>query len=202
MLLYYTPGACSLASHIALREAGIAFELKKVNLAAKRLEDGGDYTQINSKGYVPALKLDRGEILTEGPAILQYVADQRPETGLAPPAGTLERYRLQEWLNFISSEIHKSFSPLFSPHTAAEWKSGATASLTRRLDWLDGRLGAQNYLLGEQFSVADAYLFTTLNWSSHVKLDLGRWPTLERFWKEVGSRPKVVEALRAEGLHH
>jgi len=200
MLLYYTTGACSLAPHIALREAGLSFELKKVDIHTKRLDDGGDFTQVNSKGYVPALQLSNGEILTEAPVILQYIADQKPESGLAPKAGTLERYRLEEWLNFTSSEIHKSFSPLFNPAASPDWKASGLAALARRFTWLDPQLKARTHLLGDRFTVADAYLFVTLSWSGHVGIDLGKWPSLAAYVGRIGGRPKVIEALRAEGL--
>lgn len=200
MQLYYFPGACSLAPHIALRETGQTFELKKVDIHAKRIEGGADYTQVNPKGYVPALKLASGEVLTEAPVILQYIADQKPDSGLAPKPGTLERYRLQEWLNFTSSEIHKSFSPLFNPATPPDWKAGATAALTRRLDWLDSQLKGRTHLLGDKFTAADAYLFVTLSWTGHVGMDLGKWPSLKAYVERIARRPKVIEALRAEGL--
>ncbi|HUK02658.1 MAG TPA: glutathione transferase GstA [Steroidobacteraceae bacterium] len=200
MLLYYTPGACSLSPHIVLREAGLPFELKRVDIGTRKIDGGGDYLKVNPKGYVPALKLDSGEILTEGPAIVQYLADQRPESGLAPKAGTLERTRLQEWLNFISTEIHKSFSPLFNPAASADWKAGTTQNLTRRFDWLAPQLGSRTHLMGERFTVADAYLFVTLSWSGHVNIDLGKWPQLTSYVARIGARPKVIEALKAEGL--
>lgn len=200
MQLYYTPGACSLAADIALREAGLAFEMKKVDIGTKKLEDGGDFTQVNSKGYVPALRLSSGEVLTEAPVILQYIADQKPESGLAPKPGTLERYRLEEWLNFTSSEIHKSFTPLFIPHAGAEWKAGTTAVLSRRFDWLDQQLKGRTHLVGDRFTVADAYLFVTLSWTGHVGIELGKWPALAAYAERIGRRPKVIEALRAEGL--
>lgn len=200
MQLYYSPGACSLAPHIVLREAGLSFELKKVDFRTKQIDGGGDFTQINGKGYVPALRLDSGEILTEGPVILQYIADRRPDSGLAPKAGTLERYRLEEWLAFVSSEIHKSFGTLFNPSLSADWKAGVTATLTKRLDWLDPQLRGRSHLLGDPFTAADAYLFTTLSWAPHVGIDLAKWPALASFTKRVAGRPKVIEALRAEGL--
>jgi glutathione S-transferase len=200
MQLYYYPGACSLAAHIVLREAGLTFELKKVDIHTKRIDGGGDFTQVNSKGYVPALKLESGEVLTEAPVILQYIADQKPDSGLAPKPGTIERYRLEEWLSFTSSEIHKSFSPLFNPAAAPDWKAGSTAALTRRLDWLGPQLKGRTHLLGDRFTAADAYLFVTLSWSSHVGVDLGKWPTLAAYVERIGHRPKVIEALRAEGL--
>jgi glutathione S-transferase len=199
MKLYYSPGACSLSPHIALREAGLSVELKKVDLAAKTYE-GGDYLQINPKGYVPALELPSGEVLTEGPVIVQYIADQNPDSRLAPKAGTLERYRLQEWLNFITSEIHKSFSPLFNKAASDDWKAGVTATLSKRFDFLSSKLQSNKFLVGGQFTVADGYLFTTLNWSRAVKLELGKWPVLVEYHARIAERPKVQEALKAEGL--
>lgn len=200
MQLYYSPGACSLAPHIVLREAGLTFELKKVDIHTKRIHGGGDFTQVNSKGYVPALKLASGEVLTEAPVILQYIADQKPESGLAPRPGTLERYRLEEWLNFTSSEIHKSFSPLFNPAAGPDWKAGSAAALKRRLDWLDPQLKDRAHLVGDRFTAADAFLFVTLSWSGHVGIELGNWPALPVYVERIGRRPKVIEALRAEGL--
>lgn len=200
MKLYYATGACSLSPHIVLREAGLDFTLAKVDLKTKRLADGGDFTQVNPKGYVPVLELDNGERLTEGPAIVQYLADRRPDSGLAPPVGSFARYRLQEWLNFIGTEIHKSFSTLFKPETPEEWKKIARENLGRRFDWLSGQLEGKRYLMGEQFTVADAYLFTVLNWSNSTGIDLRRWPALLAYVERVGSREKVKDALRAEGL--
>ena len=199
MKLYYAPGACSLSPHIVSRELGIPLELKKVNTKDKTVEGGGDYWQVNPRGYVPALVLDNGETLTEGPAIVQYLADQKPEAGLAPKAGSFERYRLQEWLNFLTSEIHKTFSPLFKPNTPEEYKKIAKENLAGRFDWLDKQLAGKEYLAGS-FSVADAYLFVLLNWTKPTQIDLSRWPNLVAFQKRVGSRPKVKEALQAEGL--
>jgi glutathione S-transferase len=200
MKLYYSPGACSLSPHIVAREAGLPVDIVKVDLKARKLEDGGDYTRLNAKGYVPALALDDGTLLTEGPAIVQYLADQRPESALAPANGTLERYRLQEWLNFLTAEIHKSFSPLFNPAAAEGWKQAARDNLTRRFDYVAERLGPNAYLTGERFTVADAYLFTLLNWCQWTGIDLGRWPALQAYHARVAARPKVQAALRAEGL--
>jgi glutathione S-transferase len=200
MKLYFSPGACSLSPHIVAREAGIPVDLVKVDLKARKLEGGGDYARINGKGYVPALALDDGTLLTEGPAIVQYLADRKPEAGLAPANGTIERYRLQEWLNFLTSEIHKSFSPLFNPQAAEGWKQAARDNITRRFDWLAERLGPNPYLMGERFTVADAYLFTQLNWCQWTGVDLARWPALRDYHARVAARPKVQEALRAEGL--
>lgn len=201
MKLYYLPGASSLAVHIALREAGLPVDLKKVDLATKRIEGGGDYLKVNPKGYVPALELDDGNILTEVPAILQYIADQRPESNLAPKAGTLPRYRLQEWLNFIGAELHKCYAPLFTPTAAPEWKAGVMTALKGRLEWVNKELAAKPYLMGEQFTVADPYLFTLLGAAAFVGLDLAAsWPALSDYRNRVGQRPKVQEAMKAEGL--
>jgi glutathione S-transferase len=200
MKLYYSPGACSLSPHIVARELGIPVELKKVNTKDKTVEGGGDYWQVNGRGYVPALELDNGQVLTEGPAIVQYLADQKPEAGLAPKNGSLERYRLQEWLNFLTSEIHKQFSPLFKPNTPDEYKKIAKENLAARFDWLDKQLAGKDYLAGKPFSVADAYLFVLLNWTKFQAIDLAKWPNLAAFHSRVGARPKVQEALQAEGL--
>ena len=200
MQLYYSPGACSLASHITLREAGLPVELKKADTKTKKLEDGSDYLAVNSKGAVPALRLDDGQVLTEGPAILQYLADQKPESKLAPKAGTLERYRLLEWLNFITSEVHKSFSPLFNPAADAAVKQYTTQNIEKKFDWINKQLAGKQYLTGDQFTIADAYLFVVVNWSNFVGIDLGRWPALKAFQDRVAARPKVQEALAAEGL--
>jgi glutathione S-transferase len=201
MKLYYSPGACSLSPHIALREAGIPFTLEKVDLGKHALAGGGgDYYGVNPKGYVPALELDDGQVLTEGPAIVQYIADQRPQSGLAPAAGTMERYRLAEWLNFITSEIHKSFSPLFNEAAAPAWKDAARANIAKRLDVIERQLDGRQYLLGERFTVADGYLFTVLNWSGWAKFDLSKWPRVQSYLARIAERPKVREALAAEGL--
>ncbi len=200
MKLYYAPGACSLSPHIVARELGIAVDLKKVNTKDKTIEGGGDYWKVNPRGYVPALELDNGQVLTEGPAIVQYLADQKPDGNLAPKNGTMERYRLQEWLNFLTSEIHKSFSPLFKPNTPDEYKTIAKENLATRFDWLDKQLAGKDYLTGKQFTVADAYLFVLTNWTKFHNIDLARWPNIAAFQKRVGARPKVQEALQAEGL--
>lgn len=200
MKLYYSPGACSLSPHIVAVEAGIPIELEKVNLADKKTESGKDYMAINPKGYVPALALDDGSLLTEGPAIVQYLADQKPATKLAPAAGTIERYRLQEWLTFIGTELHKSFGPLFNKASPEEVKTAAKANIAKRLGYLDERLGGLKYLMGETFSVADAYAFTILNWTNFVGLDLKPYPNVAAYMGRVGARPKVQETLKAEGL--
>jgi glutathione S-transferase len=201
MKLYYFPGACALSPHIVLLEAGLPFTLVKVDSKTKKTESGADYFAINSKGAVPALQFDDGRVLTEGPAIVQYLADQKPESGLAPRAGTFERYQLMEILNYITSEVHKSFTPLFNPAGSAEVKEMFTANLAKKFDWLSDFIGKKPFLLGNTFTVADAYLFTVLNWTRYVKIDLGKWPVLAAFQSRVGERPKVQEAMKAEGLH-
>jgi glutathione S-transferase len=200
MKLYYAPGACSLSPHIVSRELGIPVELKKVNTKDKTIDGGGDYWKVNGRGYVPALELDDGQILTEGPAIVQYLADLKPEAGLAPKAGSFARYRLQEWLNFLTSEVHKQFSPLFRPTTPEDYKKIARENIAARFDWLDKQLAGKDYLMGKQFTVADAYAFVLINWSKFMNIDLARWPNIAAFQKRVGARPKVQEALQAEGL--
>jgi glutathione S-transferase len=200
MKLYYSPGACSLSPHIVSREAGIPVELRKVNLKEKVVEGGADFRKVNSKGYVPALELDNGQVLTEGPAIVQYLADQKPESGLAPKAGSFERYKLQEWLNFISTEIHKGFSPLFKPNTPDEYKNIVRENLAGRFDWLNQQLEGKDYLTGKSFTVADAYLFTVLTWTKPMHIDLAKWPNIAAFVARVSARPKVKEAMKAEGL--
>jgi glutathione S-transferase len=200
MKLFYSPGACSLSPHIALREAGIPFTLVKVDLKNKKVESGEDFNCVNSKGYVPVLQLDNDQILTEGPAIVQYIADQKPAASLAPAAGTIERYKLQEWLNFISSEIHKAMGSMFNPAHTPEWKDAVKATLSKRLDWVSKQLEGKQYLMGEKFSVADAYLFTILRWAKIVTFDLGKWPVIQEYLVRVGQRPTVVEAMKAEGL--
>jgi glutathione S-transferase len=197
MKLYYTTGACSLASNIALREAGIAFEMSKVDKRTKRV-DGVEFVTINPKGYVPALRLDDGQVLTENVAVLQYIADLNPAAKLAPPAGTMERYRLMEWLSFINSEVHKAFSPLFSSEATEETKTYARNYLAKRLAYLDGALGDNKYLTGDQFTIAAAYLSTVLGWGAHVAVDIG--PKLKSYVDRVRARPHVIEAMTAEGL--
>lgn len=200
MKLYYSSGACSLSPHIVLREAGLKFDLVKTDLKSKKFDGGADFLAVNPKGQVPVLELDNGQRLTEGPAIVQYLADQKPASGLAPANGTMERYRLQEWLNFITSELHKGFSPLFRDNTPAEFKEIAKANLASRFDYLDKHLAKNQFLMGNGFTVADAYAFTVVNWSNYLKIDLGKWPNLGAYMKRVAGRPKVQEALKAEGL--
>jgi glutathione S-transferase len=201
MQLFYSPGACSLASHITAREAGIPVTLERADTKTKKLVDGSDYLAVNSKGAVPALKLDNGQVLTEGVAIMQYLADQKPESKLAPAAGTLERYRLQEWLNYITSEVHKSYSPLWNPNADPKVKEYTLANLEKKLDWINGQLAAKQYLTGNNFTVADAYLYTVVNWSFFLGMNLDKWPALKEFHARVAARPKVQEALEAEGLN-
>jgi glutathione S-transferase len=200
MKLYFAPGACSLAAHITLREIGANFDLEKVDLAKKETERGDDYNRINPKGYVPALRLEDGGVLTEVSVILQYLADKKPEFGLAPRMGTMERYRLMEWLNFISSEIHKAFSPFWKPDTPPATKEAAKAQLARRFDYIDKRLGERPWLMGDAFTVADIYLFVVTNWINLHKIDISKWPKLGDFMNRVRARSKVQDAMRAEGL--
>jgi glutathione S-transferase len=200
MKLYYSPGACSLSPHIVLREAGLAFELVLASTKTKKLADGSDYLAINPKGQVPLLELDSGERLSEGPAIVQYVADQVPAKNLAPAAGTLARYRCMEWLNFITSELHKGFSPLFSPDTPEEFKTIARNRLNARLTYVNEQLEGRDYLLGSQFSVADAYLFVVSGWGQYVGVDISGLAHLNAFRARMAARPAVQEALKAEGL--
>ena len=200
MKLYYLTAACSQAANIALREAGLKFELVKVDRKTKRTADGLDYNEVNPRGYVPALRLDNGEVLTENIAVLLYIADRNPAAKLAPAAGTLERYRLIEWLSFITSEIHKGFSPLFRAEASADVKHYSRTNLTKRLEQAQRALGSRTWLLGEQFTVADAYMFVVLSWGAHVDVDIGMWPQLKRLHERVAARPHTVEALKSEGL--
>ena len=200
MKLYYAPGACSLSPHIVARELGLPITLQKVNTKDKTMEGGGDFWKVNPRGYVPVLELDDGDKLTEGPAIVQYLADQKPEAGLAPKNGTKERYHLQEWLNFLTSEVHKQFSPLFKPNTPDEYKKIAKENLAGRFDWMDKQLAGKDYLTGKQFTVADAYAFVLLGWTKPTQIDLSKWQNLQAFHKRVAARPKVKEAMQAEGL--
>jgi len=200
MKLYYAPGACSMAAHIVLRELGYRFDLEQVDLRAGRTATGTDYSTVNPKGYVPALVLDDGQILTEVAAILQYLADSRPELGLAMPSGDLAHYRLLEWLNFIGTEVHKTLGALFNPNLPAECRDVPLALFERRCDWLAGALGEGPFLMGERYTIADPYLFTVLNWTSVLAVDLGRWPTIKDYLARVAARPAVQEALTVEGL--
>ncbi|MFM9968600.1 MAG: glutathione transferase GstA [Burkholderiales bacterium] len=200
MKLYYAPGACSISPHIALCEAGIAHTIEKVDLRAKKTESGADYLPINPKGYIPALQLDSGEVLVEGVAIVQYIADQKPDSGLAPKAGTMERYKLQEWLTFISSELHKGFSPLFNQAMPDEAKKIFRDRLAQRWAYVEKELAGKDYIMGAQFSVADGYLYNMTRWAKRVEMDMSAFPNVNAFVARVEARPKVVEALKAEGL--
>jgi glutathione S-transferase len=200
MKLYYSPGACSFSPHIVLHESGLPFETERVDLKAKKTASGIDYNTINPKSYVPALVMDNGELLTEGPAIVQYIADLVPEKKLAPPAGTLERYRLQEWLNYISSEIHKGFGPFFNPLASEEMKSATKLRLEKRFGFAGKALEGKNYLLGDTFTVADAYLFIMLRWTRAHGIDLSPWPALDAYFNRIAVRPAVIATLKDEGL--
>lgn len=200
MKLYYSPGACSLSPHIALHEAGLAFEAVLTPTKTHKTPDGTDFYTINPLGYVPFLVLDDGRTLHEGPAIVQYIADQVPEKNLAPANGTYERYKLQEWLTFIGTELHKSFSPLFTPGTLDEIKVAAKAQITKRLTWVDSELAGKDYLMGSAFSVADAYLFTVTNWAAYVQMDIAGFANLAAYRARVAARPGVIAAMKAEGL--
>jgi glutathione S-transferase len=200
MKLYYTPGACSLSPHIVASEAGLAVDLVKVDLAEHKTESGEDYTTVNPKGYVPALRLDDGSVLTEGPAIVQYLADQKPGSGLIPAAGTIDRYRVQEWLNFIGTELHKNFSPLFNKASSDDVKNTAKTNINKRLAYLNDQLASRQYLMGGNFTVADAYAFTIVNWTNFVGIDLKPYPNLGAYMGRVAARPKVHETRKAEGL--
>jgi glutathione S-transferase len=200
MKLYYTPGASSLSPHIVACEAGLPLELVKVDLQSKRTETGEDFRQLNPDGYIPLLLLDDGKRLTEGPAIVQYLADLAPDRKLAPPSGSFERYQLQQWLNFISTEIHKNFIPLFNPVASEDTKKQAIAMLMTRLKSVAEHLSSGSYLLGEQFSVADIYLYVTLSWGQYVNLDTSQWPAFSRYMDRIAERPAVQQAMKEEGL--
>ena len=200
MKLYYSPGACSMAPHIVALEAGHKLDYVKVDIPNKKTEGGDDYWKVNFKGYVPTLQLDNGELLTEVGVICQYLSDQKPESGLAPKAGTMERYRLMEWLNFVAAEVHKQIGALFNPKYTPEMKEVQLAVIGRRLKPLDAALGGKQYLMGDKFSAADAYLFTILNWTKGLKIDLSTWPNVKAYFERVGKRPKVQETMKAEGL--
>ena len=200
MKLYYSPGACSLSPHIALHESGLAHTSVLASTKSHKLQDGTDYYTINALGYVPVLELDNGERLREGPAIVQYIADQVPAKNLAPANGSMARYRLQEWLTFIGTELHQGFGPLFNPATPADYQPQVRERLLKRLQWIDGQLAGKPYLMGEQFTVADGYLFTVTNWAGFVGLDLSGLTHLAAYRARVGARPGVQAAMKAEGL--
>lgn len=200
MKLYFSPGACSLSPHIALLEAGLAFTTERVDIRKKLTASGADYLSINPKGYVPALALENGAVLTEGPAIVQYIADLAPAKQLTPAAGTAGHYQAIEWLNYIGSELHKNFGPLFNPAASDDAKAGARALLTKRFAYVAMMLEGREYLVGERFSVADGYLFTVANWAPVVRFDLAAWPVLQAFQARIAARPAVQQAMRDEGL--
>jgi glutathione S-transferase len=200
MKLYYLKGACSLASYISLCEAGVKFDAVAVDRHTRKTSDGEEFAKVNPKGYVPALRLDNGEVLTENVAVLQYIADLAPAGKLAPPAGTLARFRMVEWLAFVNGEIHKSVSPAFNPAAGDEVKAFGKANLTRRLDWLDQEWGSRQFLMGDQFTVADAYLWVVFGWLPRVGFDTSKWPNLKAFHERVAQRPAVQQALKGEGL--
>lgn len=200
MKLYYFPGACSLAAHVVLREAGYTFDLDAVDFGTKKTAGGEDFQKVNPKGYVPALRLDDGQVLTEVGTLIQYLADQKPEAGLAPKLGTMERYRLMEWINFTSSEVHKQYGPLWNEKSSEEAKQAARDLLGSRFDYLSEILGAKPYLMGDRYSVADTYLFTVLNWCNFLNIDLGQWPVLKDYVARIAARPAAQAAMKAEGL--
>lgn len=200
MKLFYAPGACSLSPHIVLNELDLPYTVEKVDLKNHTTASGADFYSINAKGYVPALQLDNGEVLTEGPAIVQYLADQKPQAGLLPPAGSLERARVQEWLNFIGTELHKTLGALFNPSISAEAKAKTIDTFGKRLGFVEKALQGKDFLTGKSFSVADAYLFTIVNWAPKLSIDISPWPTVAEFQKRVASRPAVQKTLKAEGL--
>lgn len=200
MKLYFAPGACSLAPHIAFREAGLAVEIEQVDHRQKKTRDGGDYRAINPKGQVPALRLDDGQILTEVAVILQYLADRKPDSQLAPACGTMERYRLQEWLNFVASDLHKGVGALFNPKASDEWKAQQREMLLPKFEFIAAALAVRPYLMGSAFTIADGYLYVILRWARFHKLDLARWPVLGSYFDRLEARPAVQAALKAEGL--
>ena len=200
MKLFYSPGACSLSPHIVAQEAGIPLELVRVDTRTKTISSEGDFWAINPKGYVPALELDDGQVLSEGPAIVQYLADLRPESALAPPNGTAQRYRLQEMLNYVTSEIHKTYSPLFNPKVLPEVRAERIEYLKKRYALLDRHLAVHDYLVGDRFTAADAYLFVVTNWARSTKVDLSGFTQLLAFQKRIAARPSVQAAMKSEGL--
>jgi glutathione S-transferase len=200
MKLFYSPGACSLSPHIVLREVGLPYKLERVDLKTHTTATGADFYGINGKGSVPALQLDDGRILTEGPAIVQYLADRKPDAKVAPASGTFERSELQEWLNYIGTEVHKTLGLLFNPKLPADFKEVVLANATKRFDYLSKQLAGRKFLLGDAYSVADAYLYTILRWTHIFKIDLGNWPVLQDYMTRIAARPAVREALKEEGL--
>ena len=200
MKLYYSPGACSQAAHIVLHETGFSHDSVRVDLSAKTLEDGSDYLRINPKGAVPALELENGEVLTENAVILQYLGDRSGSSDLFPPLGDFRRYRVLEWLNFVATELHKGFGPLWNPGSASEWKQATRDQLGKKFDYVEQQLGDQPFLTGNRFTIADAYLFVMLGWTAMNDIDLGRWPGLTAFYERAAERPSVRQVLEFEGL--
>ncbi len=200
MKLYYSPAACSLSPHIALRESGVSFELEQVDLKTKKTKSGADFLKVNPKGYVPVLQLDDGQPLTEAAVIVQYIADKKPEAKLLPPGGTSDRYRAQEWLNYVATELHKGIGALFNPNLTDPWKQVLRQGLAPKFDFLTKRLEGKSFAFGDGFSVIDGYLFTVLGWPQHVGLDLAKWPVLTSYSEKIAQRPAVQAALKAEGL--
>lgn len=201
MKLYYSPGSCALAAHIALCESALPYQLDKYNMRTRTTEDGSDYLAINPNGYVPALKIDEDdEVLTEVSAILLYIADHAPQSDLAPKPGELPRYRAIKWLSFVATEVHKSYSPLFNRAATPEWKAASLDKVKARYDYVEDQLKRRPYLLGEKFSIADAYLFVTTTWAKHVGLDLSAWPHLQAYSEKIARRPAVIKAMQEEGL--
>lgn len=201
MILYFSPGACSLAVHIVASEAEVSVELERVDMKSKTIrKTGADFSELSATGMVPVLELDDGDILTEASAVVMYVADQNPGAKLVPPCGSRERYHVQKWLNFIATEIHKMFTPLFKPETPEPYKAIAKDNLAKAFALLDRHLADRDYIMGAQFTVADAYLFTVVNWSRLQQIDLDRWPHLKACWERIRARPKVQDAMKAEGL--
>ncbi|WP_170479986.1 glutathione transferase GstA [Ruegeria arenilitoris] len=201
MELFYTPGVCSLSPHIVLREVGAEFDLTQVNLAEKTTDKGGDYKEVNPRGYVPALRVSTGDVITEGSAIIQYLADQFPESGLAPAAGTIERAKLHSALNFVAAEVHKSFAPLFDASSTDELKEAAQKKVVSRFDMAEDMFkDGREYLMGSKFSIVDAYLFTVSTWLQMVGIDINQWPNVSKFADRIRNRPSVQAAMKAEGL--
>lgn len=200
MKLYYSPGACSQAAHIVLHETGFSHDSVRVDLRAKTLEDGSDYLRINAKGAVPALELENGEVLTENAVILQYLGDRSGSSDVFPPLGDFRRYRVLEWLNYVATELHKGFAPLWNPAAASEWKQATREQLAKKFDYVEQQLGERPFLTGNQFTIADAYLFVMLGWTKVHKIDLGRWPGLTAFRERMKQRPSVRQVLEFEGL--
>jgi glutathione S-transferase len=200
MKLYYIPGACSLSPHIALRESGLAFELEQMDPKTKKTKSGADFLKINPKGYVPVLQLDDGQTLTEAAVILQYIADKKPEAKLLPPAGSFERYRALEWLNYVATELHKGIGALFNPSLTDPWKQILREGLAPKFDFLTKRLEGKSFAFGDGFSAVDCYLFTVLGWPQYVGIDLAKWPVIKSYVDKIAQRPSVQAALKAEGL--